>query len=1829
MSRCFPFTSLIVTAANDAQASAFEREVAFRRATGSIPPSCKTHVISDPKGARIGSGGATLNALVRCAPGGPPADELLLIIHSGGDSQRSPVQSVCGKAFATLNCQQQGGTGPFLSAPFDLLLESLCRLFAGVKKGGLVVSCSDVVLAVPHADEGMWGGSGVVGVAAEVDARYGPRHGVYVPTTEGRVAQFLQKPTEAVMTSEGASLPPGKIAVDTGVVYFDTTTTQRLVEMAQSPVLAGCTEAGLKEGQPPLRTELYSDIMLALSGASTDQEGYLRHDGGSPPEALVRAREMLWKELQTVGFSVAMPSEMDFLHLGTTKELMDFMCGAKASFTAAHSLRPVVASYLPPFHPLTRPPPLPTQTHPWTVVSNSILLPVDSSGASDVAGCLSGAVIEHSVLEGRYHVGHRAFVSGVRSGYRDGLCVGDEMVVQETAVGGGMHVVAVYCLGDDIKRPAADQQATVCGVPWETLYDAAQVTADDIWPSDVAASKRTLWTARLFPPFPAASPQARRPLSLWLMQLRDKRATITSDDRLAGVIQEWRRAHRLSLKDILRQADASQEFHWRKNELPRLITEAHKATSISLPAIQTDPATAALSIAAGPSPQLDIVCLVASTDDKAKALEGTLHKAQQRGRLPAGAEIMTVVDPCGGGQCGSDRSGSIVLNALLVIAEKLSGRNSATYLDLDVLCGLRIVVIYVEDGSPLPPFTTLLPLVSGDLQKWPLSSLDVTLGSLVPLAASMRPGVLACSAHTIVQGSIAQLHTASDSDGEIVVFASRSRDEERSDTGLLHVDVATRDVVGMGGGGDGGESTSSSGSTVVLPIGLIDFDTRAAQMFLALHTTSPLDRCTYLGVDTGSTSPLPLSLTTHLLPSLIQPPLHKQEGPSLPLPLPSSSPPHSSTESSPHLRAATGGGTSFTGQGSGSDVELEGDMGQMKPPCRRTPQPQQLHMGTGGQAVAADEERMVEVMRRELGGKIAVRAAIVELTGQGPRDSDRGQIRPCVALRTVPEYVKYVNSDLVHSTPPATRRSDAAHSHVAHTVSVVTPWSTSLQSPPTKPLLVNSCLQGKGFLHPSCVAVNCRLDGEFSLGEGAVCVGVRSVKGISVAANVVVQEIEMRTGADGGSPRSPVVVFYGIQDDLRAAFRDPSATFRNRPWSDLFTSTAITPTDLWPPPHDDTQQQQCTLANAKLFPIHAPSLSPPLWLMQMHGPPAAGAGRAQMMSAELLYAVDEWRRAKRVSLEEAVMAMDVCAEMRKVDDVGWEVDRHRMEAVLTGRMDDDLTEVYTACAADGRKGVFAALDSIMTASVSELDVLCRALIHTSEALAAFATQEGGVRSGPAHHPEWAEAMAGLRDVNQVDAVRRSLRDMAAVRDRWMHTGRPDLLIRSARHYESAAFLVIQQAVATCNRFVHFSLSPTARLPLHVWAQAVAPARLDLGGGWSDTPPMSYEYGGKVTTVAIKVDGEKPIGARACRTEQLEVVLAPQSGGRDTADKAVCLCRSLEDLCDYNKPGAPCALLKAALVCCRIIDPHDSSRSLQQQLQDTVGGGLRIESWAHLPVGSGLGTSSILAGVVLAAVGVACGRPYSDTSSVCHAVLMVEQMMTTGGGWQDQVGGLNGGARLGQSGKGLPLRVEATAIPLEPAVVDRLNRHLLLIYTGRSRLAKCILQQVVRRWSLRGRPTLTDMESNHQYATTAAEALRKGDLQALGGVMCAYWELKRRMAVDAEPPIVTLLNDTMRPHSHGMTLAGAGGGGFWVGVTKQDKQTTLEAVSQQLGLSGAHEGAADGVSLAKRGSAEDMGEQLVLPGGETVFVRDVEVDTEGMVITVEGRRDKGSAAGCVA
>jgi len=224
-------------------------------------------------------------------------------------------------------------------------------------------------------------------------------------------------------------------------------------------------------------------------------------------------------------------------------------------------------------------------------------------------------------------------------------------------------------------------------------------------------------------------------------------------------------------------------------------------------------------------------------------------------------------------------------------------------------------------------------------------------------------------------------------------------------------------------------------------------------------------------------------------------------------------------------------------------------------------------------------------------------------------------------------------------------------------------------------------------------------------------------------------------------------------------------------------------------------------------------------------------------------------------------------------------------------------------------------------------------------------------------------------------------------------------------------------------------------------------------------------------VAILVNGKKPIGARGriinmskSAYQQLSIKITMQeSSNCDQDDESLPVSFEyfdLNDFKDYNKPQATCCLMKAVFVFTKLIDLEKEQTSLNEQLLEKLNGSLELVTWTGLPHGSGLGTSSILISCVLKIVWYLMGIEVSD-ETLSYGVLIVEQLMTTNGGWQDQIGGVYGGFKLTRTKNSLPLEISVKQINLNKDFIDLINDRLVLVYTGITRLAKDLLLNVLR------------------------------------------------------------------------------------------------------------------------------------------------------------------------
>jgi galactokinase/mevalonate kinase-like predicted kinase len=361
-----------------------------------------------------------------------------------------------------------------------------------------------------------------------------------------------------------------------------------------------------------------------------------------------------------------------------------------------------------------------------------------------------------------------------------------------------------------------------------------------------------------------------------------------------------------------------------------------------------------------------------------------------------------------------------------------------------------------------------------------------------------------------------------------------------------------------------------------------------------------------------------------------------------------------------------------------------------------------------------------------------------------------------------------------------------------------------------------------------------------------------------------------------------------------------------------------------------------------------------------------------------------------------------------------------------------------------------------------------------------------------------------------------------------------------RSDEQAAFEALRQTFLSPAELA--PAAPQRRLLADqiVWGRC--PVRLDLAGGWTDTPPYCLVHGGRVVNLAVELNGQPPIQVFGRCLDEPEIAIRSIDLGKEER------LRTFADLRRYTEVGSPFSIPRAALAIVGFLPefschPADSLR----QALERFGGGIDLALLSAVPKGSGLGTSSILAATVLGTLAELCGLAW-DHADLIRRTLCLEQMLTTGGGWQDQAGGITPGLKLLESAPGSPQVVHVRWLP-DTVLREQANHTVLLYYTGLTRVAKAILQEVVRSMFLNAGESLRLLSRLADNAGHAAEAAQRQSLAGLAAVVRRNWELNCALDAGTNPPAIQALMARLGGWLEGAKLLGAGGGGYLLMVAK--------------------------------------------------------------------------------
>lgn len=340
-----------------------------------------------------------------------------------------------------------------------------------------------------------------------------------------------------------------------------------------------------------------------------------------------------------------------------------------------------------------------------------------------------------------------------------------------------------------------------------------------------------------------------------------------------------------------------------------------------------------------------------------------------------------------------------------------------------------------------------------------------------------------------------------------------------------------------------------------------------------------------------------------------------------------------------------------------------------------------------------------------------------------------------------------------------------------------------------------------------------------------------------------------------------------------------------------------------------------------------------------------------------------------------------------------------------------------------------------------------------------------------------------------------------------------------------------------------------------------PLRVNWGGGWTDTPPYCQECGGAVLNAAIRLQGKRPVQVTLRRLPELKIVF--DSRDMDNHGEFT----NIQELQSWGNPYDPFALQKAALLVCGVIPMKGGCL---REVLARLGGGLFLSTEVTgVPKGSGLGTSSILAAACIKGLSEFLGIVRNE-KDICDRVLCMEQLMSTGGGWQDQMGGLYPGIKWITSHTGIRQELTVEPVELSSETARELQERFVLVYTGQRRLARHQLREVMGRYIGRDLVTLETLEQIKRLGALMNYELRYGSVDGFAGLLSRHWELSKKLDIGCTNTCIDQIFLSMEDLIDGKMICGAGGGGFLQiilkkGVTREMLRARLQEVFQDSGV----------------------------------------------------------------
>jgi D-glycero-alpha-D-manno-heptose-7-phosphate kinase len=237
----------------------------------------------------------------------------------------------------------------------------------------------------------------------------------------------------------------------------------------------------------------------------------------------------------------------------------------------------------------------------------------------------------------------------------------------------------------------------------------------------------------------------------------------------------------------------------------------------------------------------------------------------------------------------------------------------------------------------------------------------------------------------------------------------------------------------------------------------------------------------------------------------------------------------------------------------------------------------------------------------------------------------------------------------------------------------------------------------------------------------------------------------------------------------------------------------------------------------------------------------------------------------------------------------------------------------------------------------------------------------------------------------------------------------------------------------------------------------------------------------------------------------------------------------EDLADTIRVAEPA-----------LLDPRGKLALLQSAVKRFPVCPSEVISRSEAPPGSGLGSSGALDVALVAALLGARGETLSR-QDIAHVAWQLEvEDAGLAGGKQDQYMAALGGFRVLTFADPM---VEAEPLVLEDAFARHLGEHVLLCYTGTSRISANTIARVMSGYSKGDATIASALHGLKETALRMREALCSGDLARVGDLLSENWRCQRSLDPMMQTEEMARLESAMAgAQVLGGKAAGAGAGG---------------------------------------------------------------------------------------